>query len=82
MTMRVINTPDAIAHKLAQRRRSFRDLAVDDTDDGGSVAAPSDASCSSTPVGSPDKMRLQRPNLSLVVSSPADRPGAGLGRGR
>ena len=32
MLTRVLNTPDAIAHKLAQRRRSFRDVSTaDDT---------------------------------------------------
>jgi len=82
MTMRVLNTPDAIAHMLAVRRQSTWDTSTEDVEDM-SIAEASEASGASnrtsrsrTPNASP--VRASRPALSLVVSSPTDRPGSGV----
>ena len=83
---RVLYTPDAIAHKLANRRRSFNlEVGGDDSPLAELVVDEDDRrSRPVTPAGSPDRvLRTHRPSLSLVVSSPgSDRPGVRLGRAR
>lgn len=84
MTMRVMYTPDAIAHKLAHWRRSISNLEIGGDEGPMAELVVDDESISpATPSGSPSKMQTHRPTLSLVVSSPgSERQSLRLGRVR